>query len=621
MPVATAPLSAAAILAELGFTPANDATLAAHLADLVNPHAVTKTQVGLVNVDNLQQLPLSYLDTDVLLAANSDVKVASQKAVKAYADAAVAALVAAAPATLDTLDELAAALGDDPNLSVTLTNLIGTKLAKASNLSDLVDASAARTNLGLVIGTNVQAFNANLTTFAAIAPSANVQTLLGAIDFAAFKSSLSLNLVENTALSTWAGSTNLTTLGTIGTGAWNATAIPFAKLAFTGTPDGTKFLRDDGSWQAAGGGAPGGSTTQLQYNNAGAFGGTAGLVYNAATNPLLVITQQADAVPALRIKSSMASGGGTAAWVFEVTDSGNTRRAGFYFEAASGRFRLMVPSGVPANGKPGLEIGTGTGAAGTGLASETEAGGSLYLLAGGAKVALCNSGTGDFTLGQSYALAFGSNELATPDVFLKRGAAAEWQVGKNAASPINQLFKAHDGLGSNIAAPDLVLAGGRNTGTPVGSITGNVRLQTSNVGAAAAVTNTLVDRFIIRGSRKLVATNNTALGLFEIVLGTLAGAGGVIRYAVFAADATDVQLLSGIARFSAVNKGGAYTSEIVVTSEAASVSAGTLTATFDILTGTNKITIRVTPNSSLTATTYYVKYSLSNESEQAITTL
>ncbi len=36
-------------------------------------------------------LPLSYLDTDVNLAANSDTKVASQKAVKAYADARIAA--------------------------------------------------------------------------------------------------------------------------------------------------------------------------------------------------------------------------------------------------------------------------------------------------------------------------------------------------------------------------------------------------------------------------------------------------------------------------------------------------------------------------------------------------
>ena len=39
------------------------------------------------------------------------------------------------------------------------------------------------------------------------------------------KTDLSLNNVENTALSTWAGTTNITTLGTIATGVWSGTAI------------------------------------------------------------------------------------------------------------------------------------------------------------------------------------------------------------------------------------------------------------------------------------------------------------------------------------------------------------------------------------------------------------
>ena len=65
--------------------------LIAHLSDTNNPHNVTKAQVGLANVDNVQQLPMSYLDTDGNLAANSDTKVASQKATKTYVDTAVAA--------------------------------------------------------------------------------------------------------------------------------------------------------------------------------------------------------------------------------------------------------------------------------------------------------------------------------------------------------------------------------------------------------------------------------------------------------------------------------------------------------------------------------------------------
>jgi hypothetical protein len=62
---------------------------------------------------------------------------------------AVSNLVASAPDTLNTLNELATALGNDASFSTTVTTSLGGKLAKASNLSDLVSASTARTNLGL----------------------------------------------------------------------------------------------------------------------------------------------------------------------------------------------------------------------------------------------------------------------------------------------------------------------------------------------------------------------------------------------------------------------------------------------------------------------------------------
>ena len=52
----------------------------------------SKIQVGLGNVDNIQQLPLSYLDTDDTLMADSDEKVASQKAIKGYVDGEVTTL-------------------------------------------------------------------------------------------------------------------------------------------------------------------------------------------------------------------------------------------------------------------------------------------------------------------------------------------------------------------------------------------------------------------------------------------------------------------------------------------------------------------------------------------------
>ena len=54
--------------------------------------SLAKSDISLGNVDNVQQLPMSYLDTDNTLAANSDSKVASQKATKGYVDTAISGI-------------------------------------------------------------------------------------------------------------------------------------------------------------------------------------------------------------------------------------------------------------------------------------------------------------------------------------------------------------------------------------------------------------------------------------------------------------------------------------------------------------------------------------------------
>lgn len=67
----------------------------------------------------------------------------------------------------------------------------GGDLLAANNLSDVANAGTARTNLGLAIGTNVQAYDADLTTWAGLTPSANFQTLVTQT-FAQMRASLDL---------------------------------------------------------------------------------------------------------------------------------------------------------------------------------------------------------------------------------------------------------------------------------------------------------------------------------------------------------------------------------------------------------------------------------------------
>jgi hypothetical protein len=73
----------------------------------------------------------------------------TQIATTAFVAAAIGALIDAAPGAMDTLNELAAALGDDPSFATTVTNALAGKLSSASNLSDLPNKATSRSNLGL----------------------------------------------------------------------------------------------------------------------------------------------------------------------------------------------------------------------------------------------------------------------------------------------------------------------------------------------------------------------------------------------------------------------------------------------------------------------------------------
>jgi len=75
----------------------------------------------------------------------------SQLATQSYVDTAVSNIVDSAPAALDTLNELAAALGDDASFSTTMSTALGNRLRVDVNNQSLTSTEKAngRTNLGL----------------------------------------------------------------------------------------------------------------------------------------------------------------------------------------------------------------------------------------------------------------------------------------------------------------------------------------------------------------------------------------------------------------------------------------------------------------------------------------
>lgn len=92
----------------------------------------------------------TFLDPPVSITpATLANELVSKAVMDAAISAAVNALVDGAPGALDTLNELAAALGDDAAFQSTVTTALAGKLASSSNLSDLANIATARTNLGL----------------------------------------------------------------------------------------------------------------------------------------------------------------------------------------------------------------------------------------------------------------------------------------------------------------------------------------------------------------------------------------------------------------------------------------------------------------------------------------
>lgn len=98
-------------------------------------------------VDVSSQLA-NYLTTSAAASTYlSQATAASTYATQSYVATQISDVIGAAPTALNTLKELADALGSDASFSATVTTSLGTKADRT--LSNLTDASAARTNLGL----------------------------------------------------------------------------------------------------------------------------------------------------------------------------------------------------------------------------------------------------------------------------------------------------------------------------------------------------------------------------------------------------------------------------------------------------------------------------------------
>lgn len=114
-------------------------------------------------------------------------------------------------------------------VDTTIVYTDGTPLLSRAALTGDVTASSGSNSTTIAAGVVSLSKMADMATASILGRNTAGTGSPEVLSAATTKTLLSLNNVENTALSTWAGSTNLTTLGTISTGSWNATNIPLNK--------------------------------------------------------------------------------------------------------------------------------------------------------------------------------------------------------------------------------------------------------------------------------------------------------------------------------------------------------------------------------------------------------
>lgn len=174
------------------------------------------TTVNVVVQDNSHSHTFSNLTANPTTLSGYGITDADTSAqVSAKISTAVAALVDSSPATLDTLNELAAALGDDPNFATTTSTALGNRVVKNADIVAGTGTKITYDTKGLVTGST--------TLSASDIPSLDASKITtGTLSLNTTGSAAKITTARNIAITgdiTWStsfdGSANVTGVGTL----------------------------------------------------------------------------------------------------------------------------------------------------------------------------------------------------------------------------------------------------------------------------------------------------------------------------------------------------------------------------------------------------------------------
>lgn len=264
---------------------------------------------------------------------------------------------------------------------------------------------------------------------------------------------------------------------------------------------GTQALVSDGagnlSWATiSGGGTPGGATTQVQFNDSGAFGGDAGMTYNKTTDALTLV----GSITASNVNQSVATGatpsfGGVTTTSTTAFLASNATTNNFLANTTSSTINLFT------------NVDTGTFNIGTNFTSGVmqigNATGSSTLLLGG------GPGSGLVTVGSS------TRSVSMPGALSVTGSITG-TLAAGAQNSITTLNGATSvGLNSSTTLTGTLQTAAQANVTSVGTLTSlDVASSTTTGNAASVVANSLTSGKALRVLS--TSTDTTARSLVDV---------------------------------------------------------------------------------------------------------
>lgn len=193
------------------------------------------TKIAASTTNIVEGTNLYYTDARVsaYLTANS-------YATQGYVNTAISNLVASAPTTLDTLNELATALGNDPNFATTIATSIGTKVPQTRTITINGTAYDLSADRAWSIAAGVTSFN---TRTGAITLTSGDVT--GALGYTPYNSTNPSGYITSSALSSYLPLTGGTMSGVLnGDGSGNFYIYNYGRI---GLPNAGRILYNNGT--------------------------------------------------------------------------------------------------------------------------------------------------------------------------------------------------------------------------------------------------------------------------------------------------------------------------------------------------------------------------------------